>query len=87
MIQRSVRRYRTLQGQRHHSGLSASRTSAQNGNAERHGRIITTLKRSLRIAANLPATLWPEMVKTAEYLMNRTSRSVTRLEDAIRSSN
>jgi hypothetical protein len=51
---------------------SAPDTQAQNGNAERAGRTILTKARALRIEAKLPSNLWPEAVKTAGYLANRT---------------
>jgi hypothetical protein len=51
---------------------TASNTPAQNGHAERFGRTISTKARSLRVGGNLPHSLWPEIVKTAGYLINRT---------------
>lgn len=57
-------------------GITVERTAvatpAQNGNAERAGRAITTTARAIRIYARLPSNLWPEMVRTAGYLLNRT---------------
>jgi hypothetical protein len=50
---------------------SAPYTPEQNGNAERAGRSITTFARTMRINANLPHDLWPEIVKAAGYLINR----------------
>ena len=50
---------------------SAPDTQAQNGHAERAGRTIITMARTMRIHANLPSNLWPELVKTAGYYINR----------------
>ena len=50
---------------------SAVATQAQNGNAERSGRTIITMARTMRIQANLPSNLWPELVKAAGYYINR----------------
>ena len=47
-------------------------TPAQNGAAERSGGVIVTKARAIRIAASLPANLWPEIVKAAGYLNNYT---------------
>src|SRR6202012_4389466 len=55
-----------------HLENSAPHTPAQNGHAERHGRSIVTKARALRLSANLPHNLWPEIVKTTAYLLNRT---------------
>jgi hypothetical protein len=51
---------------------SAPYTPAQNGHAESHGRTLATKARALRLASRLPHDLWPEIVRTAVYLMNRT---------------
>jgi hypothetical protein len=51
---------------------SAPDVHAQNGHAERGGRSIVTMARTMRIHANLPSNLWSELVKTAGYLLNRT---------------
>jgi Reverse transcriptase (RNA-dependent DNA polymerase)/GAG-pre-integrase domain len=51
---------------------SAPHTQAQNGHGERSGSIIMIKGRALRLSANLPSNLWPEILKTAGYLMNRT---------------
>jgi hypothetical protein len=53
---------------------SAPYTPAQNGAAERSGGVIVTKARCLRNGALLPACLWPEIVRTAAYLHNRTPR-------------
>lgn len=56
-------------------GITVERTApytpAQNGNAERAGRVITTMARSIRIDASLPSNLWPEIYRTVGYLLNR----------------
>jgi hypothetical protein len=49
-------------------------TPAQNGAAERSGGVIVLRARCLRIAAHLPANLWPEIVQAAMYLNNRTPK-------------
>src|SRR5271170_6593873 len=50
---------------------SAPYTPEQNGAAERSGGMITTRARAIRISANLPENLWPEIAKAAGYLINR----------------
>jgi hypothetical protein len=50
---------------------SAANTQAQNGHAERGGRSIITMARTMRTHANLPSNLWSELVKTAGFLLNR----------------
>lgn len=47
-------------------------TPAQNGSSERSGGIIISKARALRVSANLPEGLWPETVKAAVYISNRT---------------
>ena len=44
----------------------------QNGSAERSGGVIVAKARCIRAHANLPEDMWPETVKAAVYLMNRT---------------
>ncbi len=44
----------------------------QNGLAERAGRSLVVVMRSLRIHAGLPEQLWPWLAETAAYIMNRT---------------
>jgi len=44
----------------------------QNGSAERSGGVIVAKARCIRIHANLPEEMWPETVKAAAYLVNRT---------------
>ena len=53
---------------------TVSYTPAQNGHAERTGRTLLTKARALRLNSRLPHDLWPEIVRTAVYLMNRTPR-------------
>lgn len=48
---------------------------AQNGGAERFGRLIMEKARAMRLSANLPHKLWREIVSTATYLYNRTPRA------------
>jgi hypothetical protein len=47
-------------------------TPAQNGSAERSGRVIVIKARTMRITANLPTNLWLEVVKATGYISNRT---------------
>ena len=54
------------------SERTAPDTPAQNGHSERSGGVIISTARSMRIHARLPENLWPEIVKTAGYLLNRT---------------
>jgi len=51
---------------------TAPDTPAQNGGSERSGRVLLTKGRTMRIEANLPADLWPEIVKASGYISNRT---------------
>jgi hypothetical protein len=57
-------------------GIKAERTApdtpAQNGGSERSKRVLITKARTMRIEANLPANLWPEIVKAAGYTANRS---------------
>jgi transposase InsO family protein len=53
---------------------SAPRTQAQNGLAERSGGVITEKARAMRLSANLPHDLWPEIVNCAVYLRDRIPR-------------
>lgn len=46
--------------------------TAEQDPAERAGKSITTVARSLALESNLPEGLWPELVSTAAYLLNRT---------------
>jgi len=54
--------------------LSAPRIQAQNGYAERSGAVIQERARAMRLKANLPHDLWPEIVNCAVYLGERTPR-------------
>ena len=54
--------------------LCAPDTHAQNGGAERFGRLIIEKARAMRLSGNLPHKLWREIVGTAGYLYNRTPR-------------
>jgi hypothetical protein len=51
---------------------SAPDTQAQNGGAERSGGVIKEKARAMRLDANLPWELWPEITRAAVYLYNRT---------------
>ncbi|KAF7136791.1 hypothetical protein CNMCM5793_006309 [Aspergillus hiratsukae] len=51
---------------------SAPNTQSQNGGAERSGGVIKDKARAMREGAKLPAFLWPEIVRAAVYLFNRT---------------
>jgi hypothetical protein len=51
---------------------SAPKTQAQNGAAEVAGKQIVIRARTIRLEANLPANLWPEILKASVYLGNRT---------------
>jgi hypothetical protein len=50
----------------------APNTQGQNGGAERSGGVLKDKKRAMRVGARFPHALWPEIVKTAVYLYNRT---------------
>ena len=54
--------------------LCAPDTHAQNGGAERFGRLIVEKARAMRLSANLPHKLWRDVIETAGYLYNRTPR-------------
>ena len=51
---------------------SAPDTQAQNGGAERSGGVNKEKSRAMRLGANLPWELWPEITRSAVYLHNRT---------------
>jgi hypothetical protein len=55
---------------------TAPDTSDQNGPSERSGGVILGKARRLRIDAQLPEDLWPEFIRTAVYLMNRSPTRV-----------
>ena len=52
--------------------VSAPYTPEQNGSSERSGGVILTKARCIRIGASLPEQLWPEIVRSAGYILNRT---------------
>ena len=47
-------------------------TQAQNGGAERSGGVVKDKSRAMRLDANLPWQLWPEITQAAVYLYNQT---------------
>ncbi|SCO52825.1 probable retrotransposon HobS hobase [Fusarium fujikuroi] len=51
---------------------SAPNTQAQNGGAERVAAVIIQKSRAIRAGAKIPEYLWPESIKAATYLYNRT---------------
>lgn len=51
---------------------SAPDTQAQNGGAERSGGVNKEKARTMRLDANLPWELWPEITRAAVHLYNRT---------------
>ncbi|KAJ3578305.1 hypothetical protein NPX13_g2262 [Xylaria arbuscula] len=51
---------------------SAPNTQAQNSGAERSGGVLKAKARAMRIGSRLPTFLWPEILKAATYLYNRT---------------
>ncbi|KAI0992896.1 hypothetical protein K3495_g15288, partial [Podosphaera aphanis] len=51
---------------------TAPRTPEQNGQSEVNGRWIILKARAFAIEANLPQDLWPQLVVTVGYIMNRT---------------
>ena len=53
---------------------SVAYTSEQNGFAESSGNRICTVARAIRIHSGIPQDLWPELVHTAVYLLNRTPK-------------
>ena len=55
---------------------SAPDTQAQNRGVERSGGVIKDKARTMRLEANLPWEMWPEIVRAAVYLHNRTPRSL-----------
>jgi hypothetical protein len=52
--------------------ISAPDTHEQNGAAERSGGVIITKARAIGLEASIPHSLWPETIKTAGYIANRT---------------
>ena len=57
---------------------SAPDTQAQNGGAERSGGVIKEKARAMRLDANLPWEMWPEITRAAVYLYNRTPNYANR---------
>jgi transposase InsO family protein len=55
--------------------LSVPRTPQQNGVAERVGRTITTITRAILRDSNLPQLRWPDAMRHATHLYNRTPHS------------
>ena len=55
--------------------LCAPDTHAQNGRAERFGRLLIKKAQAMRLAANLPHRLWRDIIGTATYLYNQTPRN------------
>jgi Reverse transcriptase (RNA-dependent DNA polymerase) len=55
---------------------SAPNTQSQNGLAERSGGVIIRRSTAMRISAHLPADLWPEIVRAAVYLHNRSPKYI-----------
>ncbi|KLP04001.1 Uncharacterized protein LW94_14520 [Fusarium fujikuroi] len=53
---------------------SAPRTQQQNGSGERSGGVVKEKVRLLIIDSKLPSGLWPEIMRTAVYLLNRTPK-------------
>lgn len=51
---------------------SSPGTPEQNGHSERKGGILAVKARAMRLEANLLVYLWPWIVKTAGFIMNRT---------------
>jgi hypothetical protein len=47
-------------------------TPDQNGDAESSGKYLVVVARSLRVETGLPDFLWPELIKTAVFIANRT---------------
>ena len=53
---------------------SAPRIQQQNGSGEGSGGVVKGKVRILMIDSLLPPELWPEMIRTAVYLLNRTPK-------------
>jgi hypothetical protein len=71
-LQREARRWRGDQGLAVEP--SAPDNQAQNGGAERSGGVIKEKSRAMRLDANLPWELWPEVMRSAVWLYNQTPR-------------
>jgi Pol polyprotein len=53
---------------------SAPNTQSQNGGAERSGGVVKEKINAMRASSKFPAFLWPEIVRAAVYLYNRTPK-------------
>ena len=53
--------------------FSAPYTPQQNGVAERAGGVLTTMARTLIQHGKVPEFLWPEAIRTAAFIINRTT--------------
>ncbi|CAM6093652.1 unnamed protein product [Calypogeia fissa] len=58
--------------------LTAAYTSHQNGVAEHKNRTLLETARSLRHGTQLPRFLWEEMIRSANYIVNRCSTRALR---------
>ena len=52
--------------------ISAPHNHDQHGRAERSGGILTNRATKLRLSANLPDSIWPEIYEAAGYILNRS---------------
>jgi transposase InsO family protein len=52
--------------------FSAAYAPQQNGSAERSGGVLVAKARAIRIESSLPEQLWPEAMRAAGYLANRS---------------
>ena len=50
-------------------------THAQNGGAERFGRLIMEKTHAMKLSAHLPYKFWREIIAAATYLYNRTPQA------------
>jgi hypothetical protein len=57
--------------------ITPAYTKEPNGHAERSGGVIKPKAIAMRLTANLPTSLWPEIWNTAVYLYNRSPRKPT----------
>lgn len=55
--------------------LTTARTPQQNGVAERKNRTLLEAARSMQAASGLPLYLWDELIRTANYVLNRCETS------------
>jgi transposase InsO family protein len=58
--------------------LTQALTPEQNGVAERCNRTIVERARSMVVGCNLPGYLWPEVINTTNYLVNRNSTTANK---------